>query len=239
MTYQSICVVCGGVAIMGGASADDPTCHHPTPICSWKCQRETLRGSYLVGPLSNIKGIGPKGVDEILSARKAGKPLRPGLAKKLMNAKTTLDSLYPISDRIKELHPDLAAIGIKSRLTPINEVQCGIEGPVVIAGVVMRIAPRDENDLQKVAKRGYKFSGPTTCLNMFVRDDTDEIFCKINRFNFERLATPITERGRAGKALYALKGTVPPDFRMIRIDRIIYLGDMEANYVAAVPSRSA
>jgi hypothetical protein len=189
-------------------------------------------GRYLVGPLSNIRGIGPKKVDEILLARKTGKPLRPVLAKMLENAKTELDSLYPIKDRINILHPDLTAIGIQSRVMSIKEVQCGIEGPVVIAGVAVRIAPRDENDLQKVAKRGYKFSGPTTCLNMFVRDDSDEIFCKIDRYDFERLAKPIIEHGRQGKALYALKGTVPPDFRMISVERFIYLGDMAVKYVA-------
>jgi hypothetical protein len=184
------------------------------------------KGSYLIAPLSIIKGIGPKGVEEILAARKTGKPLRPGLAKKLANAKTTLDSLYPIGDRINELHPDLAAIGIKSRLTPIKEVQCGVEDAVVIAGVATRIAPRDENDLAKVAKRGYELRGPTTCLNMFVQDDSDEVFCKIDRFDFDRIAKPIIEHGKAGKVIYALKGTIPLGFRMIKVANILYLGDM-------------
>jgi|ERR1700687_1094225 len=180
---------------------------------------------YLVAPLGAIKGLGPKGVAEILAARKTGKPLRPGLAKKLANAKTDLDSLYPITDRIKILHPDLTAIGIRSPLTPIKEVQCGIEGQVVIAAVATRIAPRDENDLQKVKKRGRKLSGPTMCLHMFMRDDSDEIFCKIDRFDYARLAQAIAERGKSGKAIYAIKGTVPPDFRMIKVQRILYLGD--------------
>jgi hypothetical protein len=154
--------------------------------------------------------------------------LRPSLVKLLAHGKTSIDSLYPISDRIKELHPDLAAIGIQSRLTPINEVQCGFRGPVVIAGAATRIAPRDANDLANVAKRGdRKVSGASWYLNLFMRDDSDEVYCKVDRFDFKRLAIPIIERGRKGKALYVVKGTVPPDFRMIKVSHIIYLGDTE------------
>jgi hypothetical protein len=111
----------------------------------------------------------------------------------------------------------------------IRKAQCGIVGAVVIAGVVTRIAPRDANDLANVAKRGRKLFGPTMYLNIWMRDDFDEIYCKIDRFDFERLAPPIIERGKAGKAIYALKGTVPPDFRMIKVERILYLGDMPSS----------
>jgi hypothetical protein len=131
------------------------------------------------------------------------------------------------------LRGPLPQAGIVSPIIPIIEIQCGVEGDVVIVAVAARIASRDANDLAKVAKRGFKVSGPTMYLNMNMRDDSDEILCHIDRFHFDRLARPVIERGRAGKAIYALKGTVPPDFRMIRIDRIIYLGDMKADYVPA------
>jgi hypothetical protein len=154
--------------------------------------------------------------------------LRPGLRKLMLNPKTPIDSLYPISDRIKELHPDLAAIGIQSRLTPIKKVQCGFRGPVVIAAVATRIAPRDANDLANVAKRGKKISGVSWYLNLFMRDDSDEVYCKVDRFDFKRHATPIIERGRSGKTIYAVKGTVPLDFRMIKVTHVLYLGDVAA-----------
>src|SRR5712691_10327385 len=66
------------------------------------------------------------------------------------------------------------------RLTSIRQVQCGITGVVVIAGVATRIAPRDENDLQNVTRRGYKVKLASMCLHMFMKDDEDEIFCKID-----------------------------------------------------------
>ena len=75
--------------------------------------------------------------------------------------------------------------------------------------VAKTIAPLDENEPQRVLKRGGRtYTGPTKALNLFVMDDTDEIFAKVGRYQFEFMGKEVAERGRAGKALYAIKGTV-------------------------------
>jgi DNA-directed DNA polymerase III PolC len=189
----------------------------------------------LVGPLTSIKGIGPAAVMEILDARALGNPLREALAKRLATAKTSLDTLYPIRDRVKVLYPDLSTIIESSEPLSVIDVQCGNFGRwqnVIILAVVKRIAPRDENDSANVQKREQagrrgRLSGPTQALNLFFQDDSDEIFCKVDRFRFEELGRAVIERGRPGKSLYAVRGTVPPDFRMISINSIKYLGDLE------------
>lgn len=181
----------------------------------------------LVGPLTQIKGIGPATVAEILECRKKKKPIRTTILKRLEAAKTEIDTLFPIRDKINELHPDLSEINIVSKPWNIKDVQCGVQGSVMILAVVNRIAPRDENDAQNVQKRGYEYSGPTQALNMFFRDDTDEIFCKIDRFKYQDIGLGVIERGRPGKSLYAVKGTVPPKFRMISVQAIKYLGDLK------------
>lgn len=206
---------------------------------------------YLVGPLTAIKEIGPNTVMKILEARKNKEPLPEKLMEKLQEAKTGLDTLYPIGDRVatllaerKELRrsrPDLKIVEIASVPTPIIEVQCGMDGPtngrwgeveVMIIGVIIKIAPKDENENVAVMRReaaGRKgiLDGPVQSLNMFFRDDSDEVFCKINRYDFEQIGRAVSERGRAGKAIYAVKGTVPKFFRMISVSKIEYLGDME------------
>lgn len=209
--------------------------HHSTD--RWVPVRLDNR-QHLVGPLGSIKGVGPKSVDAILNARKNGLPIPDGIAKKLTNAHTSLSSLYPVADRVKSLcpknslsvthnGPDGKLIIQQIPIMSIKEVQCGVEGEVVIAAIATRIAPRDENDLAKVKKRGYELKGnDTMALNLFLQDDSDEIFCKIDRRKFQSLANDIIERGRAGKAIYAVLGTVPKDFRMISINHIIYLGEM-------------
>lgn len=190
----------------------------------------------LVGPLTAIKGIGPATVMEILKAREDKMPLRAGIAKRLAAAKTAIDTLYPVKDRVKKLHPDLKKIKIVSKPTPVREVQCGIEGEVMIIAVVNRIAPMDENEQVRVVKREQmgrkgKLEGPTLALNLFFRDDTDEIYCKIDRFAYDGLGKDVVERGRAGKSIYAVKGTVPRGFRMISVNDIRYLGDVDIDNV--------
>lgn len=197
-------------------------------------------GRTLVGPLTNVHGIGPKSVLKIVSARRRGEPIPEALAKKLENAKTPIDSLYPIGDRVKTLHPDLNSVGIETTPTQIKDVQCGVtQRQQVVIGVLRKLNLRDENEDVNVAKRGgKKVVGPDKSLLLFFRDDTDEVFCKIDRRDFERIGKDVVERGRAGKALYAVKGDCPDDFRMLRVRRIKYLGDMEADYGSEQGGRS-
>lgn len=182
----------------------------------------------LVGPLTSIKGIGPATVNEIIACRRAHKPLRPTILKRLNNAKTQIDSLTPVRDSVLRLHPDLSAINIVSTPTNIIDAQCGVYGDVVIIGVANKIAPRDENEQVNIAKRGGRvLTGPTASLNLFVRDDTDEIFCKVNRFDMERIGRQLVEHGVPKKTLVAIKGTIPKDFRMISVKQIKILGKLD------------
>lgn len=193
----------------------------------WSIKTEGDRKT-LVGPLTQIKGIGPASVQEILDARRHGKLIRAALMKRLTAAKTEIDTLFPVRDAIKRLHPNLTDIGIVSTPVPIKEAQCGVQGEIMILAVANRIAPLSENEPQKVAKRNGKIlSGPTQALNLFMRDDTDEIFAKVNCFNYERLGKPIVERGRAGAALYALKGSVWSGFRGLNVTAVRFLGFLD------------
>lgn len=183
----------------------------------------------LIGPLTTIKGIGPAKLQEILDARRTGaKPLRAGLKKQLENAKTSIDSLFPIRDAIRKLHPDLAAINIISDPTDINDCEPGLRGEVLVMGVVNRVAVKDENSDEAVQKRGYRL-GPAVdkSLNIFIADDTGEILAKIDRRDWSTLGAPdILATAKPGKTLYAIKGTIPAGFRMVSLKRIRTLGEM-------------
>lgn len=192
----------------------------------WEIAPDPAGGRRLVGPLTAIKGIGPSKVGKILNCRATGEELPKGILKLLENAETSLDTLYPVRDAVAAI--DLKALKIVSKPTPVIDVQCGVNGKVVVFAVIKKIAPKDENEQVNIAKRGgRRLSGPTASLNMFVADDTDEVFAKIDRFKFEAIGRPVVERGRPGKALYAIEGTVPPTFRMISVTRIRYLGDLD------------
>lgn len=210
-----------------------------TSIDRWTVKNKKM----LVGPLTAIKGIGPAAVLEIMDARKQGIPVRDSLLKRLSLAKTEIDTLYPIADAVKRQWPDLTDVihpASLALLKSVKQVQCGHDGEVLILAVVRKIAPKDENEPvnieKRLARRGAnangwdgKLKGPTAALNLFFMDDTDEIFAKIDRYRFEEHGRAVVERGKAGKAIYAVKGTVPRDFRMISVTNIRYLGELGAS----------
>lgn len=194
----------------------------------------------LIGPLTAVKGIGPAKMREIMDSRTSGTLLKPGLVKQLTNARTEVDSLFPIADRVKALHPDLSAINIFSDPRAVIDVQPGaIRGEVMVFAKVTKISPRSENEAINVAKRnGRVLTGPEQSINIFAQDDSDEIFLKIDRYFYARPATmedgtPTTiglkflSQARAGRTLFAFKGTVPGDFRMIKLTAVRWLGEME------------
>ena len=197
----------------------------------WAIKRVEGEPECLVGPLTMIKGVGPATANDIIEAReKKDKKALAKFEKKLNNAKTPIDSIFPVTDAVAKLWPDLTAANIYTEPTPIRNVQCGVNGDVVIIAVAAKVAPKDENEAVNVAKRGYKLSrGPTQSLNLFMKDDTDEIFCKINRYDYENIGKDVYENARVGRSLYAIKGNCPPDFRMIRVKAIKYLGEIDAD----------
>ena len=180
----------------------------------------------LIGPLTMIKGIGPKKVTTILDAKNNNLELQPSLKKLLLNARTEIDTLFPVADAVKRLWPDLAEAGIYSEVLNTVDVQPGVIGEVVFIGLLKRIAPLDLNEKQRVLKRGRELTGPTKAMNLFFSDDTGEIFCRVSPRQYDTIGSEVFERGKAGKALYAVKGTIPRDFRMMYVNSIKYLGDI-------------
>jgi hypothetical protein len=209
------------------------------PVCAetstekWSVARKGGKG-YLVGPLSNVKGIGPKTVSAILSARARGEKMNERARKLLANAKTPIDSLYPIGDAFKRLLPDPHARNIVTKPTRIIDIKIEEDDyDVVIFCTLAKINPRDENEAVNIARRGFvRTDGLTASLNLQLKDDTDIIFGKISRFDYERLGKDIVDRGKANKALYAIKGRVRGNrggdmhFRMVMIKAVKYIGDI-------------
>lgn len=181
----------------------------------------------LLGPLSGVKGLGPKKISDILHARQAGLPMPKGVEKMLTNPKTTIDDLWPVQSRVKELVPDFYEAGIVTPPTPLASVQTsGRRESVVVIVRVQEINLRNHNELGNVIKRGYEMKGPTAFVNLVLEDDTDRILARVDRYTFERVGKPIVEIGSPGKALWVMKGELAADFRLINIKRAKFLGMM-------------
>ncbi|TXH52596.1 MAG: DNA polymerase III subunit alpha [Desulfurellales bacterium] len=167
----------------------------------------------LVGPVSGIIGIGPVAANEILSERtKPWERTSARTQKLLASGKTDVDTIYPIRDRVKQLYPD-GVPGVVTKVSSIREVlDPNYSGSPVIMGVVAGIKEKD-------GKYGKE-------LNLFVKDDTGEMFVKVYTSHFDTIAKDIIARGGKGKMIYALKGNVRDgEFRMMTVTKHRFVGD--------------
>jgi hypothetical protein len=142
--------------------------------------------------------------------------------------KTNIDSLYPVADAIRKKHPrGFTMNGIHP--TDIGEVVEGMRGEVVVVGRVARIMPSSLNAENKVKRRGgRRITGPHMVLNLSVNGDRPvDILCQVGRFEFARLAGPITDHGKAGKAIWGFRGVVPRNYRMLYVKQAVLIGDLD------------
>lgn len=192
--------------------------------------KDTDSGRVLVGPLTSIKGIGPAKLAQIIKARQDGSELPAGLAKQLREAITPIDSLTPISAAVERCIGDLKNANIASVPRAISQIDAGDNGQILVIGLLVGLKKKDRNDAESVARRkGKRITGRNTiALNLTIRDDSgSDIVCIIDPDDFAQAAPSIIERGGVDKAIYAVKGTVPDNFRMISIKGMRFLCNID------------
>lgn len=201
-----------------------------TPVDKDKStDRWIVSGDRLIGPVQNVKGIGPKLTSMIVGARNRNEPL-PNRVQKLMTCPATdVDFLYPIRHAFETLMPDPKEQRIFTPSTELIDCQCtGLPFEVVVFVVLRKINPRDVNEEQNIMRRGYRINkGPFTYLNMRIADDTDTILANVSRWDYMRIGKAIVDRGKQDNALYVLKGELLSDFRMLMVKNVRYIGDMK------------
>jgi DNA polymerase III alpha subunit len=186
--------------------------------------------SVLLGPLTNVVGIGPKKLIEIMDHRENGGELKPNLRKLLQHAKTKIDSLEPIKEAF--CSRDLSQKKIVAVPQEVASLKGGQSACVFV--LITKVSPIWENEPVRVAKRGYKINGQDRAVQFWARDDSGEIFCKIGAKLFAGawpgqlgMGEKFIERAKANKSLFAVKGIVPDDFRMIRVLDVRYVGEID------------
>lgn len=191
----------------------------------------------LIGPLSNIIGIGPQHMRTILSqrARPQVERLPDHVGKVLARMRTKIDDLWPIKSAIERLMTDdLRADLVSPRLDVIDVQSKGQPYVIRVEGLIDSIRKVDENSSERVAKRqGRELPAGSQSLNLWIGDDTDKIFAKVDWEAFAELGEEILQHG---KGYYSIRGTVPPNFRMISVEKFRFIGQegaIDAKNIAA------
>lgn len=179
----------------------------------------------LIGPLTNVIGLGPKIQNQIMSARARNEPLPTKIVKKLQDVKTKLDNLNPI--RAKALDMGLETKSYYSRIVDIGSIELTGEWQreVYVCGLVTKVAVRDENEPKRIEDRlsrgdiGKK-EGETRFLEIRVTDDTGTYFVKIGSKEFEKRGIKLTKVLEADKTYIVARGTIPPSAPVMLNDSI-------------------
>lgn len=182
----------------------------------WSVSEEDGR-QILIGPLTTAHGVGAVVAKEIMTARRKGQALRPVIEKKVANPVTKIDTITPVADRLSSI--DLRKHKIISPKTPIEHVSEIQENEVLVIGILNKVTKGDDNEPERVARRGRRISGPSAFASLIVADDTGDILCRVSRSNYERLQGQV-DKLSLGRSLIAIKGRVPQGIRMIDVQGI-------------------
>jgi len=173
----------------------------------------------LLGGLTNIKGIGPKTAEDIITRRTIGKQFTPKMAKLLIAPVTPYDDIFEAERRFGAWYADPAAHKVTSgAISHIQDIQAA--GDYVFIGRLKEKNLRDLNEYGNVVKRGgRKVARFNLFLNLVVEDDTGSIIIRINRRDYPKWGKPIVESGKIGD-WYLWKGRITEEgWRLVHIER--------------------
>jgi DNA-directed DNA polymerase III PolC len=178
----------------------------------------SVQDGILVGGLIGVKGIGEKMANAILKKRAEGGELSKGQWNKVNSPVTPYDTLYESKKLWGHIFDNPEQYNISSPFTALSSITDQSNGDVVFIGKITELNQRDLNSSENLKRRnGRKQGGQTSYLSFKAADDTGEIFCGVNNYNFEQYGKPLVEAGK--DQWYIFKGFCKPGFRKVHIKR--------------------
>jgi DNA polymerase III alpha subunit len=179
----------------------------------------TVQKGVLIGGLLNVKGIGEKTADDIISRRANGLPLTAGQRNKLANGTTPFDMVFECEDRWGHIKRNPEKYGIKTPISDLGSLTIEDEGEFLIMGKVKKKDLRDLNDLSSLQKRGgRRINGQALYLNLAIEDDTGSMIISIDRHHYLRWGVPLVETAKIGD-WFLFKGDLKKGFRRLSCKR--------------------
>ena len=182
-----------------------------------KCQeRWTVQNGKLYAGLTTLHGIGPANAKKIIKLREKGKPLPPGIQKHIDNLNSPFLYLYPGKELYSDYYSNPKKHNLKRKVSYIKEVNKN--GRYIILGCLIEKKLLDLNDAYYVTKRDGKYlKRNTSFLKFKLEDDTDNIFCMIDRYLYPRLGKPIAEKGEEDKDWYLVYGEIKKGYKTLNV----------------------
>ena len=183
----------------------------------------TVHNNKLVGPLTNIEGIGVKKAKEIMKMRKGQGNFTPSLVKKLLYPVTDIDILYPCRHYFGDMYINPTEYNMKRKPDFIGDVE--EKGEYIVIGRIFKKELRDLNEYNEVMKRkGKILEDDTLSLRLVIEDDTGQILSIIDRRNFDELeGQKLYETLVEGESWIIIKGEMTTSWRLLIVRNIFPL----------------
>lgn len=183
----------------------------------------------MVGGLTNIKGIAEKKAKEIIKTRNGDMRFTPSILEKLSDPQTPYDILYPTKHFWGPIYENPFKYGLAKSPVMINDIDTNADGIYTVIGKVILKDLRDLNEYNEVVKRGGKvMSDNHLFLRIVIEDDTNQIMCKIGRYDYERLRGAYYARDlKVDESWLLIKGKISKGWRILNIDAIFDLSTLD------------
>lgn len=149
----------------------------------------------LIGGFKSIKGVGENKAAELVERRNRNE-LTQSEVDKLVEQGSAFKDVYHISNKYADYYAGKA--NVRGKVSYIKDIPEGLPDGAerVYIGELIYKNQRDLNEDALVKRRGGKVippSVPTKFLHMVIRDDTDEMKCRVNARDYERMGRTLCE----------------------------------------------
>lgn len=148
----------------------------------------------LYAGFDSLHGFGEVKAKKFVEARKSG-CLTHEMIQAAKAAPSPFHDIWPITSKYASYYSNPEQHSIVGRVLKIEELDGTQDGSCVIIGRLVRKNLRDYNEEVNVQKRGGKRgTGPTAFLDITIADDTSNVICRINRYDYQRMGLELFEK---------------------------------------------
>lgn len=159
---------------------------------NWSVKDGKLLGGFLC-----LHGIGESKAQKLIEARNAGK-LTQKQIDDINNAENVFVDIFPFHNKYRQYYEDPRSMGVAAeKIVDINDIPEGLphQTELVFLGELIHKNPRNANEEANIKKRNGKVeTGPLEFLDLRLRDDTEVIGCRINRWDYPKIGKEILEK---------------------------------------------
>lgn len=179
----------------------------------WKSEVSwAVKDGRLIAGYDSLHGFGEVKSRKFVEAREKGE-LTDEMVEKALAANSVFEDIFPIQTKYGDLYKDPKKLNIIGDIKYIEDIDGSESGSFVMIGELVQKNLRDINEEVLIKRRdGKVLKGPQAFLDIRVKDDTDKILLRINRYDYKRFGQELFDNVPKG-AILLIRANMMKDIR--------------------------